>query len=163
MTAAERLKLLSGATGAAAALLLSIGVGATTGEALNAYSSIEAGTAAEHLLSNKTSLGVGTEKSDKSGFSELDDEQHFAKQMEYISKIYSPPTINEHVIVVPVAEPEVLVPVSDQITPDLEPGIVPQYEIDQAHKMAADHAIEKAIQQRIDDEQALILILSQII
>ena len=53
MTAAERLKLLSGTTGTAAALLLSIGVGATTGDALNAYSSISTGTAAEHLLSEK--------------------------------------------------------------------------------------------------------------
>lgn len=53
MTAAERLLQLAGTTGTAAALLLSIGSGATAGEALNDYSSIESGTAAEHLLSER--------------------------------------------------------------------------------------------------------------
>ena len=53
MTAAERLLQLAGSSGVAAALLLSIGSGATAGDALNDYSSIESGTAAEHLLSER--------------------------------------------------------------------------------------------------------------
>lgn len=61
MTAAERLLFLSKSTGTAAALLLAIGVGATTGEALNDYSPIDAGAAAEHLLSEKSN-GAGKNK-----------------------------------------------------------------------------------------------------
>jgi len=56
MTAAERLLHLAGTTGSAAALLLSIGAGATAGEALNDYSSIDTGSAAEHLLSERVSF-----------------------------------------------------------------------------------------------------------
>ena len=50
MTAAERLALLAGASGAAGVLLLTIGTGATAGEALVDYSGLPSGTAAEHLL-----------------------------------------------------------------------------------------------------------------
>ncbi len=53
MTAAERLLSLSKLTGAASVLLLSIGSGVTAGDALNDYSSIDTGTAAQHLLSEK--------------------------------------------------------------------------------------------------------------
>ena len=54
MTAAERLQQLAGATGTAAALLLAIGAGATTGEALADYSALPAATAAEHLLAERS-------------------------------------------------------------------------------------------------------------
>lgn len=51
-TAAERLLQLAGAPGTAAALLLAIGQGLTTGEALVAYSGTAGMTAGEHLLSD---------------------------------------------------------------------------------------------------------------
>ena len=50
MTAVERLLALSKTTGAAGALLLLIGSGATAGAALLDYSGLESATAAEHLL-----------------------------------------------------------------------------------------------------------------
>lgn len=50
MTAGERLASLAGTTGAAATLLLLIGTGVTTGEALVNYSQLPTGTAAQHLL-----------------------------------------------------------------------------------------------------------------
>ena len=53
MTAAERLLALSKTTGAAGALLLLIGSGATAGAALLDYSGLESATAAEHLLYEK--------------------------------------------------------------------------------------------------------------
>jgi hypothetical protein len=52
MTAAERLLQLAGATGTAAVLLLSIGTGATAGDALVEYSGLESATASEHLLAD---------------------------------------------------------------------------------------------------------------
>lgn len=53
VTAAERLLSLSKTTGAAGALLLLIGSGATAGAALLDYSGLESATAAEHLLYEK--------------------------------------------------------------------------------------------------------------
>lgn len=53
MTAAERLLQLAGTTGTAAALLLSIGAGATAGAALVSYSGLASGTAAAHLLTDR--------------------------------------------------------------------------------------------------------------
>lgn len=50
MTAGEQLASLAGTTGAAAALLLAIGAGATTGAALVDYSGLSSATAAQHLL-----------------------------------------------------------------------------------------------------------------
>ena len=50
MTAGERLQQLAGASGVAAALLLTIGAGSTSGAALVNYSELLTGTAAEHLL-----------------------------------------------------------------------------------------------------------------
>ena len=50
MTAGERLHQIAGISGTAAALLLVIGAGATTGAALVDYSGLATGTAAEHLL-----------------------------------------------------------------------------------------------------------------
>lgn len=50
MTAAERLLALAGTTGTAAALLLAIGTGATTGAALLNYSRLASGPASAHLL-----------------------------------------------------------------------------------------------------------------
>lgn len=55
-TAAERLLHLAGHGGTAAALLLAIGTGATTGAALANYSQLPAGTAAAHLLMEKTAV-----------------------------------------------------------------------------------------------------------
>jgi len=52
MTAGERLRALAGAGGTAATLLLLIGSGATTGDALANYSGLSSGTAAEHLLTD---------------------------------------------------------------------------------------------------------------
>ncbi len=52
MTTGERLALLAGTSGTAAALLMMIGSGATTGAALDDYSTISTGTAMEHLLDN---------------------------------------------------------------------------------------------------------------
>lgn len=49
-TAAERLALLAGTSGAAGVLLLTIGTGATAAEALVDYSGLPTATAAEHLL-----------------------------------------------------------------------------------------------------------------
>ena len=57
MTAAERLLFLSKATGAAGALLLAIGSGATAEAALLDYSALDSVTAAEHLLYEKVSGG----------------------------------------------------------------------------------------------------------
>ena len=54
MTAADRLLSLSGLTGAASVLLLAIGSGATTGEALADYSGLESGTSAEHILVDRS-------------------------------------------------------------------------------------------------------------
>lgn len=48
-TTGERLVYLAGSGGTAATLLLAIGGGATTGEALLDYSPLPTGTAAEHL------------------------------------------------------------------------------------------------------------------
>ena len=53
MTAAERLLSLSKTTGAAGALLLLIGSGATAEAALLDYSGLESATAADHLLYEK--------------------------------------------------------------------------------------------------------------
>lgn len=53
MTAAERLVSLVGHGGSAAALLLAIGAGATTGAALVDYSRLPSGTAADHLLATR--------------------------------------------------------------------------------------------------------------
>ena len=53
VTAAERLLSLSKTTGAAGALLLLIGSGATAGAALLDYSGLESATAADHLLYEK--------------------------------------------------------------------------------------------------------------
>lgn len=55
-TAAERLLHLAGHGGTAAALLLAIGTGATTGAALTNYSGLPVGTAAAHLLMDKTAV-----------------------------------------------------------------------------------------------------------
>lgn len=52
-TAAERLVALAGRGGAAAALLLTIGSGATAGEALVNYSGLPSATAAQHLLADR--------------------------------------------------------------------------------------------------------------
>jgi hypothetical protein len=57
MTAAERLLALSKATGAAGALLLAIGSGATAEAALLDYSALGSVTAAEHLLYEKVAGG----------------------------------------------------------------------------------------------------------
>lgn len=81
MTAAERLLQLAGTTGTAAALLLAIGVGATTGEALNKYSVITEGTAAEHLLSEgantwDTSQGIARNKNTLVKFEKISDVEH---------------------------------------------------------------------------------------
>ena len=51
MTAAERLTALAG-SGAAGALLLAIGAGATAGAALVNYSGLSSATAAVHLLTD---------------------------------------------------------------------------------------------------------------
>ena len=53
MTAADRLLSLSGITGTASALLLAIGAGATTGDALADYSGLTTGTASEHILTER--------------------------------------------------------------------------------------------------------------
>ena len=53
VTAAERLLALSKTTGAAGALMLLIGSGATAGAALLDYSGLESATAADHLLYEK--------------------------------------------------------------------------------------------------------------
>ena len=54
MTAAERLKQLSGLAGASAAvMLLAIGAGATAGEILSSQSGLASATAAEHLLAER--------------------------------------------------------------------------------------------------------------
>ena len=52
MTAAERLLHISGATGTAAALLMSVGAGATTGEILVSYSRLGSAAAAEHIMTD---------------------------------------------------------------------------------------------------------------
>jgi len=66
MTAAERLLALSKATGAASALLLAIGSGATAGEALVDYSHLSTNTAAIHLLADVVSGGgIGHNKNKK--------------------------------------------------------------------------------------------------
>lgn len=49
-TAADRLAYLAGAAGAAGALLLAVGSGATAGAALVDYSQLVIATAAQHLL-----------------------------------------------------------------------------------------------------------------
>ncbi len=53
MMAGERLHQLAGISGTAAALLLAIGAGATTGAALVDYSGLATGTAAQHLLAER--------------------------------------------------------------------------------------------------------------
>jgi len=58
MTAGERLHQLAGISGTAAALLLAIGAGATTGAALVDYSGLATGTAAEHLLAEHAPVVV---------------------------------------------------------------------------------------------------------
>lgn len=59
MTAGERLKLLSGLAGVtAAAMLLSIGTGATAGELLVSRSGLATATAAEHLLADVAVIKV---------------------------------------------------------------------------------------------------------
>jgi hypothetical protein len=50
MTAGERLRQLAGFSGSAAALLLSLGTGATAGELLRSHSGLVTGTASEHIL-----------------------------------------------------------------------------------------------------------------
>ena len=59
VTAAERLLSLSKTTGAAGALLLLIGSGATAEAALLDYSGLESATAAEHLLYEKVAADSG--------------------------------------------------------------------------------------------------------
>jgi len=59
VTTAERLLSLSKATGAAGALLLAIGSGATAEAALLDYSALDSVTAAEHLLYEKVTGGHG--------------------------------------------------------------------------------------------------------
>ena len=59
MTAAERLLALSRTTGAAGALLLAIGSGATAEAALLDYSDLGNVSAAEHLLYEKVSVDHG--------------------------------------------------------------------------------------------------------
>ena len=59
MTAAERLKQLSGLAGASAAvMLLAIGTGATAGEILASQSGLASATAAEHLLAEREQVAV---------------------------------------------------------------------------------------------------------
>ena len=54
MTAADRLKQLSGLAGvSAAAMLLSLGAGGVAGEILATSSGLPLGTAAEHLLAER--------------------------------------------------------------------------------------------------------------
>jgi hypothetical protein len=52
-TAGARLRQLAGTDGAAGALLLMIGSGATAGAALVAYSGLTTGSAAAHLLAER--------------------------------------------------------------------------------------------------------------
>lgn len=59
MTTGERLRALAGQDGAAAALLASIGAGATTGAALVNYSGLLTGSAAEHLLAERAAPWPG--------------------------------------------------------------------------------------------------------
>ncbi len=63
MTAGERLHQLAGISGTAAALLLAIGAGATTGAALVDYSGLATGTAAEHLLAEHAPVVVVAQSS----------------------------------------------------------------------------------------------------
>ena len=65
MTAAERLLALSKATGAASALLLAIGSGATASAALVDYSRLSTATAAIHLLVDRVGGGIGHNKHKK--------------------------------------------------------------------------------------------------
>lgn len=67
MTAAERLLQLAGATGTAAVLLLAIGTGVTSGEALVDYSGLTTGTAAEHLLTDVAPPSGGSQLSGGGG------------------------------------------------------------------------------------------------
>lgn len=55
-TAADRLVYLAGTTGASSSLLLLIGSGATSGDALVNYSGLSSGTAADHLMASKSSV-----------------------------------------------------------------------------------------------------------
>jgi hypothetical protein len=74
MTAAERLKQISGLAGVSAAvMLLAVGTGSTTGEALVNYSGLPSATAAAHLLSGRGAVpqvtgldGVGVGRGNKS-------------------------------------------------------------------------------------------------
>jgi hypothetical protein len=59
MTAGERLKYLAGSSGTAAALLLVIGTGVTTGAALVDYSKLSYDTASNHLLAESTRANRG--------------------------------------------------------------------------------------------------------
>ena len=63
-TAADRLKQLSGLAGVSAAtMLLAIGTGQTAADLLTSRSSLEVGTAAEHLLSGTTVVPSDSEYS----------------------------------------------------------------------------------------------------
>jgi len=59
MTAGDRLRFLAGQAGAAGALLLLIGSGATAGDALVDYSGLPTGTAAQHLLADNLTTDEG--------------------------------------------------------------------------------------------------------
>ena len=87
-------------------------------------------------------------------YTEQDDEQHFAKQREALGKAYAPPSIAE-------AAPSIAdVPPSIRVaTPQ---DLIAADEIAQA-KATADATIARAKRQQRDDEEALILILSQIL
>jgi hypothetical protein len=59
MTAAERLKQLSGLSGVSAAvMLMSLAAGVTTGDTLVNYSSLPTATAAQHLLADRQTSAI---------------------------------------------------------------------------------------------------------
>lgn len=77
---------------------------------------------------------------------ERDDEQHFAKQAEYGARVYAPTD----------ASPEAPAPVPAIVE------LIPEDEVAQAKQVAAS-AIAKAMRREQDDEEALLLILAQLL
>ena len=95
MTAGDRLHQLAGISGTAAALLLAIGAGATTGAALVDYSGLATGTAAEHLLAEHAPVVVAQPEYHGGGLRKDVSYDEVSRQWELLGLRLQPATSNK--------------------------------------------------------------------
>lgn len=166
MTAGERLHQLAGISGTAAALLLAIGAGATTGAALVDYSGLATGTAAEHLLAEHAPVVVAQPEYHGGGLRKDVSYDEVSRQWELLGLRLQPATSNENPPVAPVAlDAETPAPSAPVATfavplPMRFIPVLPHVDAALAGMLAErDAAQQAAIHQRRRNEEYLLLLM----